>query len=45
MAMLKSNIVLDVNYMMADALGDKGIEKARVDALKGAAADAAKKEE
>ena len=42
MAMLKSNIVLDVNYMMADALGDKGIEKARVDALKDAAADAAK---
>ena len=42
MGMLKRDIILDVNYMMADALGDKGIEKARVDELRGAAADAAR---
>ena len=40
MDMLKQDIILDVNQMMADALGDHGVDRARVDALAPAAARA-----
>lgn len=39
---LAPQISLDVNHMMADAIGDKGVDSARVDALAQAAAQAAK---
>lgn len=35
-------MILDVNHMMADALGEKGVQAAQVDALASAAAQAAK---
>ena len=40
MDMLKQNIELDVNQMMADAIGDKGVSRARVDELAPRAAQA-----